>query len=120
MRGACAALAAATGIALVGCGGGGGGGASSTSSSAAVTSTTISDHATPTTTSAGPVPNTTVAPAVRLARGFRLTSPAFRQNGPIPKRYTCDGTGVSPPLRFSGIPRATRELVLIMRDPDAP
>ena len=44
----------------------------------------------------------------------------MRQNGAIPARYTCDGAGISLPLRFSGVPRATRELVLIMRDPDAP
>jgi Raf kinase inhibitor-like YbhB/YbcL family protein len=117
VAGICAALSVA-GLALAACGGGGGASSSSTSSTAS--STTISDHTAPLTTSTGRNANTAPAPAVRLARGFHLTSPAFRQNGAIPKRYTCDGANVSLPLRFSGVPRGTRELVLIMRDPDAP
>ena len=27
-----------------------------------------------------------------------LTSPAFKQQGEIPKRYTCEGADTSPPL----------------------
>jgi len=50
---------------------------------------------------------------------LRLESPAFRNGGPIPKRYTCDGKGVSPPLRWSGVPRNARELALVVEDPDA-
>ena len=63
---------------------------------------------------------TATASSVSLARGFSLTSPAFRENGAIPKRYTCDGAGTPIPIRWSGVPRNARELVLIMRDPDAP
>jgi len=49
-----------------------------------------------------------------------LTSTAFSANGPIPKLYTCEGSDVSPPLAWSGIPQGTRSLVLIVDDPDAP
>jgi hypothetical protein len=49
-----------------------------------------------------------------------LTSPAFAPMGAIPKRHTCDGEDVSPPLAWSGLPAGTRSLVLIVDDPDAP
>lgn len=32
---------------------------------------------------------------------FVLTSPAFADNGAIPKRYTCEDADVSPPLNWS-------------------
>lgn len=49
-----------------------------------------------------------------------LGSFAFTQGGEIPPRYTCEGENVSPPLEWSGIPEATRSMVLIVDDPDAP
>ena len=49
-----------------------------------------------------------------------LVSAAFRANGDIPVRYTCEGDDVSPPLAWSGIPSGTRSLALIVDDPDAP
>lgn len=52
--------------------------------------------------------------------GLILTSTAFEHNGEIPRRYTCDGDDVSPPLAWSGVPEATQSLVLIVDDPDAP
>jgi Raf kinase inhibitor-like YbhB/YbcL family protein len=61
-----------------------------------------------------------VTPGQRLASGFSLTSPAFHPGAAIPRQYTCDGADISPPLRFSGVPRTARELVLVVRDPDAP
>ena len=51
---------------------------------------------------------------------MRLTSSAFEDGAPIPARYTCDGQGLSPPLAWEGIPEATRSLVLVVDDPDAP
>jgi Raf kinase inhibitor-like YbhB/YbcL family protein len=49
-----------------------------------------------------------------------LQSSAFQPGGAIPRRYTCDGDDVSPPLRWSGAPETTRSFVLIVDDPDAP
>jgi Raf kinase inhibitor-like YbhB/YbcL family protein len=47
-------------------------------------------------------------------------SSSFAAGAVIPTAYTCDGPDVSPPLRVRGIPPATVELLVIMRDPDAP
>ncbi len=49
-----------------------------------------------------------------------LQSSAFAPQGDIPKRYTCDGENVSPPLTWSDLPANTASLVLIIDDPDAP
>ncbi len=49
-----------------------------------------------------------------------VTSGAFRQEGMIPSKYTCDGADVSPPLSWSKPPAGTRSLALISDDPDAP
>lgn len=50
---------------------------------------------------------------------FRLTSPAFEHDAPLPLRHTGDGDDVSPPLAWTGVPAGTKELVLICDDPDA-
>src|SRR3981081_410604 len=55
-----------------------------------------------------------------LAMALILTSPAFANNGEIPKRYTCEGTDISPPLQWSGAPQGTKSFALIIDDPDAP
>ncbi|MEW6750326.1 MAG: YbhB/YbcL family Raf kinase inhibitor-like protein [Candidatus Latescibacterota bacterium] len=49
-----------------------------------------------------------------------LSSPAFADNGAIPRKHTCDGEDVSPALSWSGLPPGTRSLALIVDDPDAP
>jgi Raf kinase inhibitor-like YbhB/YbcL family protein len=49
-----------------------------------------------------------------------LTSSAFDAGGAIPGNHTCEGSDVSPPLSWSGIPANTRSLALIVDDPDAP
>ncbi|HEX6309907.1 MAG TPA: YbhB/YbcL family Raf kinase inhibitor-like protein [Longimicrobiales bacterium] len=51
---------------------------------------------------------------------LEITSSAFRHNGTIPKRHTCDGDDEPPPLAWSGIPPGTASLALIVDDPDAP
>ena len=51
---------------------------------------------------------------------MRITSSAFSNNAMIPSKYTCQGHDISPPLRFSNIPKNAKVLALIMDDPDAP
>jgi Raf kinase inhibitor-like YbhB/YbcL family protein len=54
------------------------------------------------------------------AMTLSLKSPAFSHLGEIPKRYTCEGSDVSPPLAWSGVPDGTESLALVVDDPDAP
>ncbi|MGH9717775.1 MAG: YbhB/YbcL family Raf kinase inhibitor-like protein [Candidatus Acidiferrales bacterium] len=51
---------------------------------------------------------------------LQLSSTAFHDGQPIPKKYTCDGQDVSPDLAWSGAPDETKSLALIVDDPDAP
>ncbi|MEU1202101.1 YbhB/YbcL family Raf kinase inhibitor-like protein [Streptomyces sp. NPDC005813] len=73
-----------------GCGGGGGGAASSST------------------------------PELRASSKIGVSSPAFADDGTIPRRYTCDGENVSPPLDLSGVPQGAAGLVVLVEDPDAP
>lgn len=51
---------------------------------------------------------------------LELTSTSFMNGGVIPTRCTCEGADVSPALAWSGLPPATKSLVLVVEDPDAP
>ncbi len=51
---------------------------------------------------------------------LKINSAAFEEGGNIPKKYTCDGPDISPPLSWSQPPEGTKSLVLICDDPDAP
>jgi Raf kinase inhibitor-like YbhB/YbcL family protein len=50
---------------------------------------------------------------------FALTSTAFPAGGAIPRKYSCDGEGMSVPLAWSGRPSGAVELALLVVDPDA-
>lgn len=54
------------------------------------------------------------------AMSIEVTSSAFVHEGLIPRRYTCDGEDISPPLVWRGLPEGTMSLALIVDDPDAP
>jgi len=47
-------------------------------------------------------------------------SSAFPWGGTLPIASTADGAGVPPPLTWSRIPSATRSIVVLCEDPDAP
>lgn len=49
-----------------------------------------------------------------------IASTAFTPGGEIPARYTCDAADLAPALHWSGIPKGTKSLALIVDDPDAP
>ncbi|RJP20395.1 MAG: YbhB/YbcL family Raf kinase inhibitor-like protein [Candidatus Abyssobacteria bacterium SURF_5] len=51
---------------------------------------------------------------------MQIKSSAFEEGGTIPKKYTCEGQDVSPPLSWSDPPNGTKSLALIADDPDAP
>lgn len=51
---------------------------------------------------------------------MRLTSSAFGEAQPIPKKYTEDGENLSPPLRWTDVPEGVREFAMVVDDPDAP
>ena len=69
-----------------------------------------------------------VPPVIGLAQtqsaagsaSLKVTSGAFSDGGKIPKKYTCDDSNVSPPLRVENLPKAVKSLALIVDDPDAP
>jgi Raf kinase inhibitor-like YbhB/YbcL family protein len=50
---------------------------------------------------------------------MKLTSPSFDHNGTMPSTYTCDGSNISPALKWTNAPQNTKSFVLIVDDPDA-
>ncbi len=68
----------------------------------------------------GPPAGASGAPARSTAARWSLTSRAFRHNGRIPPKYTCDGKDVSPDLSWTAPPTGAVQLALICDDPDAP
>lgn len=51
---------------------------------------------------------------------MQLRSSSFIDGATIPRRFTCDGEDISPPLTWTGAPTATRSFALFCSDPDAP
>jgi hypothetical protein len=51
---------------------------------------------------------------------IKIISPAFEDGALIPKKYTCDGKNISPPLKWGSLPSGTESIVIICEDPDAP
>jgi Raf kinase inhibitor-like YbhB/YbcL family protein len=57
---------------------------------------------------------------VAQKQAIAVTSAAFQQGEPIPKRYSCDGDNISPALAWSVGPEGTKSYALVCEDPDAP
>ena len=51
---------------------------------------------------------------------MEVSSSAFAPSDEIPKRHTCEGEDLAPPLQWTGVPDRAASLVLIVDDPDAP
>lgn len=50
---------------------------------------------------------------------MEISSTAFPHGGEIPRRHTCDGEDLSPPLIWTDVPADAQSLALIVEDPDA-
>lgn len=59
-------------------------------------------------------------PARTAPATLMLTSPAFADGDAVPRRFTCRGDNISPPLAWTGVPADARALALVVTDPDAP
>jgi len=57
--------------------------------------------------------------AAQAPQKITVESPTLKADQPIPRDYTADGRNVSPPLTWSNVPAATKELAMILEDPDA-
>jgi Raf kinase inhibitor-like YbhB/YbcL family protein len=55
-----------------------------------------------------------------LTRSLQISSDAFEDSDSIPAEYSCEGEGISPPLKWSNLPEGTRSLVLLVTDEDLP
>lgn len=51
---------------------------------------------------------------------FSISSPAFKNGGPIPAKYSRSGSNISPPLEWHDAPPNTKSYALLVEDPDAP
>lgn len=51
---------------------------------------------------------------------INVESPAFKEGGPMPRKFTCDGENISPALKWSGVPAGAKSIALVCDDPDAP
>src|SRR5258708_6052940 len=51
---------------------------------------------------------------------INVISSEFKSGDPIPKKYTCDGDNINPPISLEGIPTSAKSLGLVVEDPDAP
>jgi Raf kinase inhibitor-like YbhB/YbcL family protein len=61
------------------------------------------------------------APAAAATKEkFALTSTTFADGATIPVANTCTGAGTSPQLAWKNLPKGTKDLALIMQDPDTP
>ncbi|MEV5873139.1 YbhB/YbcL family Raf kinase inhibitor-like protein [Streptomyces sp. NPDC052101] len=65
----------------------------------------------------GGAPAATASPTA--ARRLTVTSSAYADGGTIPRRHTCDGADVSPPLALGAVPARTASLALLLLDTDA-
>ena len=53
-------------------------------------------------------------------KALTITSDAFKQFDAIPRKFTCEGENIMPPLTIEEIPEEAKSLALIIDDPDAP
>ena len=57
---------------------------------------------------------------LKAPKSIKVTSSAFENMGKIPRKYTCEGENIAPPIKWEGLPKGTKSVALIVDDPDAP
>jgi len=67
---------------------------------------------------AGAVDNVAAAKPADKNSTLKLTSPAVKDGEALPLEFTGDGESASPPLAWTGVPKGTQSLVLIMHHLD--
>jgi len=67
---------------------------------------------------AGSVDKVAAAKPAEKNSTFKLTSPAVKDGEKLPVEFTGDGASASPPLAWTGVPKGTQSLVLIMHHLD--
>jgi Raf kinase inhibitor-like YbhB/YbcL family protein len=72
-----------------------------------------------TATAPPPASRTATAPPPPAATASIQVSSDFTPGGAIPRVHTCDGQDTSPPLRATGLPAGTKEVLIVMVDHDA-
>ncbi len=68
---------------------------------------------------AGPMAIEATAAGAASPAPLQLSSPSFRDGGPLPIALTAYGRNLSPALAWTAGPAATRVYVLIVQDPDS-
>ena len=58
-------------------------------------------------------------PATKAKNTIVVKSSAFNNGGPIPVRFTAWDKNISPALRWYGVPKNAKSLVVMMEDPDS-
>lgn len=61
----------------------------------------------------------TVVAAAQAPQKITVESPTLTADQTVPRDYTADGRNVSPPLTWSNAPAGTKELAVVLEDPDA-
>lgn len=65
-------------------------------------------------------PHSRVLAASGGSKTMTISSPSFSNGGNIAKKFTCDGTDISPQLSWTDPPEGTKSFALLVDDPDAP
>lgn len=61
----------------------------------------------------------TLTAAQSTPQTIAVASPTLRAGETMPRDYTPDGRNLSPPLSWTNLPAATREIAVVCEDPDA-
>ena len=65
-------------------------------------------------------PSLAITTTAKVASVFKVSDPALGADGLLPAANTCDGASLSPALSFSGIPKGTKSVTVIMHGVPGP